>query len=587
MATSASPLTARAASPKTARPARVHAAGATRFVSRTEDVVLFLVAAFPLAALGLFAALSRGLYHVDALARSFTAVEVVRGYQPKLANLDLAWPPIPGLLQLPIAFLLPNITAAGGAGPLVSALSTALCVVLMNRIIAPRLADRPYRYLMLGLIFANPMVLGLAISGVTEMTALVFLLVAWSSFQKLMDGAAPIVPLAVMGLAIGCLIVSRFEAVLAAGLIAGLVVAFLAARRGPDGWRYVGAMFLAYAVPIVYVAVVFIFLSATITGNPFYFATGAGANTDYTRVIVKSTPQLAALVHDPVATVRYMTRASVSFAPLTILALPAAMVAAVVRRSLGLAAICVLTIFLPLTQFLLLLTGQSAGWSRYFFTNAIFLGPLLLWTFVGKPTSASARNLVRGVQRPSIAVVAILLGVLASDAYGWTRLDDATIRTDLQSSSGGNGFVSTLFGFHDAASYDPQIDNERDIAAALRETVLSADPRANIIVDASQATRIVLFSEMQNQFITQNVIGFKRILASPAGTARYLLVPDTLPERNLILQAYPGLFDGVYANLTMVAQFNGVFVDAGNTFYRWGLFEIAPDPPAGALKGSS
>jgi hypothetical protein len=168
-----------------------------------------------------------------------------------------------------------------------------------------------------------------------------------------------------------------------------------------------------------------------------------------------------------------------------------------------------------------------------------------------------------------------------NDVYAWTRVDDAAVRTDLRSPGGTVGFLTTLFGRHDAASYDPQVETEMAVAQALRETLFQQEPGALVLVDSSQATRIILFSERQDHFVSQNVIGFDEILADPVGQVGYILVPDTLPARNAVLQAYPAIFTGIYPQFEQVAEFKGTFADAGNAFFRWVLFRVVASSPQG------
>lgn len=538
-------------------------------MSRREDQLVFLVTAVPLIALGLYAALHLAIYQADALARGFSAMEVVRGFEPKLANLDLAWPPLPGLLLLPIAWLLPNVTAAGGGAPILSALSSGVCAVVLNRLLAPRVPNQGLRYALIATLFANPLLLGLAISGLTEMTALIFVLLLFAAIDRLGEGDQSIIPLVAMGVAAGALIVSRFEAAVLVLLIGLLLVGICWRKRDPAGRHYVSALTLIYATPIAYAAGVLIFLCATITGNPIYFLTGPGSNGDYTRVIVDATPLLARLVGHPLSTLGYLLRVTVAVAPLMLLALPVAAVIAVRRRDMTLASLVVMSLALPAVQFGLLLAGQSAGWSRYLFMDAALLLPVLVWCATRRAADGSVRQLSPLV---TIALLGLLLG---NDALAWTRLPDHAVRSDLRSSTGSTNYLTTAFGLHDATRYDPQITAEQGIAAALRNGLFVREPNALVLVDSSQATRIVLFSRRQDRFVTQDVIAFEQILADPGATVDYLLVPDTLPARNLILQAYPGIFDGIYSNLTLVGEFDGVFVDAGNTFYRWGLFRVS------------
>lgn len=549
--------------------------------SRREEAALFLVVVLPLIALGLWAALGLDLYHEDALSRTYTAVQVVRGFEPKLANIGYAWAPLPTLAQVPIALLVPWLADRGGAGPVVSALATGVCVVLLNRILVSPVPDRRVRAVLLALFLANPLILTLAVNGLSEMPFLAFVLLGCLSLRRLaVESPVPIGAACWLGVAAAGAFLCRFEGVLVGGLFGlGLVVLLYrrvrAAAPRTTAVRVVEGVSLAFAAPFAYTVGLFVFFNGTITGNPLAFATGAGSNREFMAAFVPTQPFLQALVDDPLASARYILHASWNASPALFIAVPLALALAVRTRDLLLGALVAIAVSFPALQWYLHVSGQSAGWRRFYATNVLFT--LLLLALGAHRLHAWRPGVARGV-----ALAGVVLVLTFSNVASWVNLNDPGVRSDVTA-----GYLETAFGVSSRAAAEGESDQKRLLATYLRDELFAAEPTARVLIDDTQATGIILLTARPDRFVVPNVIDYAKIVADPVGRVEYVLVPELPTSQNRILERYPRLFEEGAPALELAKEFTGDWISAGVAYHSWRLYRVVPpaeraDRPSGA-----
>ena len=569
-----------AASPSTLTLGRPTGIAAERHVRPTtrvpEPVWTAVAAAAVLVPLALYAGLVRGMHHGDALARTHSAVQIVRGYEPKLANIGFAWPPLPTLMQVPLAVVAPRLTAAGGAAPVVSAIAWAVCLGLLGVLVRPLLPERGWRLAAVAVVGLNPLTLALAVSGLSEPIALAFVVGALIRLQGVAAAGRPTIrDAAVLGCLTAAVFLCRYELALLGGVLALAVAAVVLRDQGahlPTGVRQLRSAeswAMIVALPLAYTGIVFLGLNLAVGGDALYFARGPGSNREFALAFVAQRPALLAAQGDLAETCLFILRQWVGVWPAALLVLPAAVVAVARRRDVVLATMLAAALLLPATQVLLLFDGTSTGWSRYHVTIVV-LGPAIALSV------ASGSRLWARPDGRRCVLIALFTLFAAGDAAAWVRLDDPSITSDFRSASGNRDFITTLLDPR-APTYELAAADERELAEHLCGLV-DREPGATILVDDTQATRIILFSDRPASFVTQNVMAFDDIVAAPWGEVDYLLIPDLRTARNAVAERFPDL-DSDRVGLTLVHEQTGLFGDAGTPFYRWLLFRVdAVDP---------
>ncbi len=287
--------------------------------SRLEDLTLFLLVAILGSAIGIWAMVGLHFYDVrntDNLARTYLAVQVFFGYEPKLANIGFVWPPVPSLLQLPLVLLFPALAFQGATGPIVSALSGGVCLVILNRILSLYVPKRALRYTLLGLYQLNPLVLYLTISGLSEIVFLMFVLLAWLALQRLyFEEPIPIVQVGVLGIAAAGALLSRYEGIIYGMLIGGLLTVMFYLHKHPGQWPLAEGFAITYVTPFGYALGLWVFFNAIIVGDPLYFMTGKGSNREFMAAWLEAHPVLDTLVGNIPAATSYAMRAAWDVSP--------------------------------------------------------------------------------------------------------------------------------------------------------------------------------------------------------------------------------------------------------------------------------
>jgi len=534
--------------------------------SRREDLLLFLVTVVPGLALAIRATMQLHLYHSDNLARAYAAGQVIHGFEPKLTNLGFAWPQIPAMLQLPFAALVPSLIYQGVAGPIVSVLACSGCVLLLNRILDPYIPRRWVRFSVLLLFLANPLVLYLTLSGTAEMIYLAFILLSWWSFQRIWSQTPPpLTQVSVMGIAVSCAFLSRYEGAVYGVILGATLALMIYLRLSPHGRSITEGLMVIYLLPLMYVTVLLLIFNWIIVGNPLYFAVGQGSQSEVAANLISTQEALQALVGDPLAAARYVLQVSWYVFPLLFLVVPLAIARAIKKRDIVLAGLVFLALSTPLVQWYQHVSGQLAGYVRYYVSNVVF--GLLLLIYATQPLALQGRRVLNASRE-----LALVLVLAVGTMLPWIDLHNPSIRWDNLSSQD----LEVILGLApaDAASRGAQ---ERAISDYFSRTLFAREHDARVLVDDSEANAIILFSGELNHFVVPNTIRYPEIVADPVGTVDYILVPDLPPDQDLILEQYPGLFHDGAPFATLVKEFSGgPWTSVGGTEWtKWRLYRVS------------
>lgn len=480
------------------------------------------------------------VYEGDALSRTYAAAVVVYDAQPKLANLGFVWPPVPSLLQIPLILYRPLVTG-GLAGGIVSALAGALGLVLMDLILARHIANGWVRLSLLLAYSMNVVILYYSINGMSETLLVAVALSSWYSFQRLHDrlpSANGVAYLALMGSLGGLTFLTRYEgASFGAAMFVALLITLKAngrsvaiaptasTRPSPGGPRHVLAVeaySLAYLAPFAYAIFLWLFFNWLIMGDPLYFMFGKGSNAQQLSVGLSSDSTLAAMKGDVVASALYALRVSAILSPVFYPAMGLVVLLAIRRHDALATALFIAAVSFPALQGIMHYLGQSWGWTRFYIYvipfSIISLAYALRQALSGSRLRVAARN-------------AALIGLVAGSSAATNYLIHTLGMAD-----------GTVVAFARALARNQAWDNqayEKDVARYL--VTLPADKR--VLVDDQQATRIILFTQQFERFVTPHNTGFLDTVRDPVGKVDYLLVPRVDPRLDLILQERPGIHE--------------------------------------------
>lgn len=544
-----------------ARREPVVAASSVRLLTRV-DAAIWLGFSVLAVAGGLWAALHQHAHHGDALARTYAAVQVVDGYEPKLANLGLVWPVLPTLLQLPIAAIAPGLAANGAVGPIISGIAFGACVMLLNRILRYYVDRDGVRRLMLALFFANPLILQLTTSGLSEMVFVSFLLLGWWGIEvATRDHDRVLTGTLIAALGAGGAFSSRYEGgvfglALLASLVGLLVVPAWKGGQLRRAFPAIEASAVIFLTCFGYVVALFFFFNYTIMGDLFYFANGPGSNAKWMQDFFLNDRMIASMVGDPAAAVAYAARGSWFVFAATAITLPVAAWFILRVRDVRLFFLLAIVLATPAQQALLIFQGQSPAWRRFYIAGAFF-GIILIAYLARLVLERSPQSFKRTVTAGSLALI------LASTSVAWQSIDDRRIADDFW-----DGYIARAFTMGQSNTFT-NTDDARRMAERIIAPILDAHPNLLILVDDLTATLIILFSGHPENFVVPNVHQFEEFLGNPVGNVQYILVSDSA-TRNLILDAYPYLITEGAPFATLVATYR----EETNARTTWYLFEV-------------
>ncbi len=525
-------------------------------ISRGEDMALWLAVSIPAAVAGLWIAVGLHMFYIDNVARTYEAYQVLYGFDPKLANLGFIWAPLPAALQIPLVALLPGLAQEGGTGPLVSAMAAGGCLVLLNRILAQHVPGRRYRYLLLALYQTNPLVVYLAVTGMSELLVLLFVLLAWYAFQQLaFDEPLVFSRVVIMGLAMAGAVMSRYEGVGFAMALAAVLAVLLYYELAPRQRALAEGLTILYLTPWTYAFAVWMFLNAMIMGNPFNFVVGKGSASDHAHTLLASNPALATLVGEAMESTTHALHADWDVAPAFLPVFVLALVLTVARRDLFLLSLAVVSASFTAMQGLLYFTGASLGWLRYHVYLAAFAPVLLSYCL--------RREIIPPLGRIPwpVGMLCSIVFVAWSAQMTWRGLDDRSFVLDNEPA-----FLTAAFqGGEAAAAFNK---GGREIALYFRNELFPVEPQALILADDQQANEVVLFSHHANRFVVSNASVFMDYVRHPVGNVTHILVPERAKiGTDLIIKQYPDIFEEGTPFTTLEHEFD-------TPGLRWRLYRV-------------
>ncbi|MFW6156598.1 MAG: hypothetical protein ACOC7J_04705 [Armatimonadota bacterium] len=239
-------------------------------LTRSEvGLALLLVFALTLA-VGLRGRLMDEQVNWDGLAAVAHAYDVFNA-QPNanLAMIGFVQPPLPVLLQLPVVLVVPALATSGIAANLLGALCAGASAALLLALAADFGLSRGWRWPLTAVFALHPFVLGPAACGapLALLTALLlgasWAILRWERTESLRD-------LIAMSLLLSGALITRYEAVF---IVVGVMI-YLGWRtwQREGSWDRLEGTMITFALPIAYVAGIWVIANWAIMGDPWHFA---------------------------------------------------------------------------------------------------------------------------------------------------------------------------------------------------------------------------------------------------------------------------------------------------------------------------
>ncbi len=235
-----------------------------------ENTFLFLISFILYMAVADYLVIHLHYTNADAFTRVADASYVLDSRDPHLGAIGFIWPPLPGLLNIPILALqhwFPFLITRAFAGSVQAALFGAGSVVLINIGLRRAGVILPVRWLVLVVWIANPMTALYSAQGMSEAPFVFFVIASLLSFMRWADSRKP-AELAALGVLVGLGTLVRVEMIPMA-LAIGAAVFFCSIKR-KTSWRQLETELLLYGLPAAFVLALWLGSTWVIERDPLY-----------------------------------------------------------------------------------------------------------------------------------------------------------------------------------------------------------------------------------------------------------------------------------------------------------------------------
>lgn len=522
--------------------------------ARRIGFALFLVVFAAELSWGYYVAHIRDYIHGDAISRVANAFYVLYSRDPHLAAIGFIWNPLPSMLEMiPLLFwkVAPIVASSGLAAVIVSASFTAATVVLIYRMLLRHEVPAIFRRIIIAGFIANPFIFFYGANGMSEMMfsfAIVWAvsaLTTWMREQKT-------VSLVEIGVALSLGFWIRYEAVALGFAIAVCIVIILYVRL-PIGFnraefrqvhypKMEASLLLALAPPVCS-GLLWIFLNATIMGDPLYFLHSGYSNTAF---VQDRSTELIEMTGDFIRVTMFAFRKMLFFLlPLAALLVLRMMTARLWQWDTLL--LLTLAGAIPAMQALMLYQGSSYGWLRFFMYPLIIAIAWLPyeWTQI--------RMLPRAKTMFAVICAAVLLSAgvirdmndqrLAPEEYGSLHMSESQTARDMKEG--------------------------REIARYLDALIESRKPEETLILtDSFSAFSVIVNIRNPRNLVITNDRDFPEILDAPQDHGIDYILVSRLEGAVLqvIHHKYPDMFDGGVPWTELTEEFSD----------NWRLYRVLP-----------
>lgn len=522
-----------------------------RLPASFESIAIFVLFAVAFIVLGYLITIQRHVVVFDALDRLTRAYMVWYNDPPKLAAIGFSFPPITTVVFLPFAVIKP-VATSGMALVLMTSAFAAGTMVVLNRAFTLVGLTAALRYLMLLAIAVNPMIAFYSTNGQSDMVGLFFLAAGLYCFMAWFDGRQPRYLIGA-GMAFSLALLTRYEFIADAFLLAVLIAAALAAQRVRRD--EIEGSVIGYLAPIIYALTLWIFFNLVIVGDPF------GWLESIRNPVVNSPAGITSGGHPSIGDViTKLVEINFGIFPLTLLILPVLLIAFFAQRDY------VALAFALLILINLIITGASAFTANDLGTIelrdalpammiAILGAAWLVYSFEGAGIGVYVAAL-------ALAVIAIPLSYSQMKTYPFQNLEQAFARA-VTTGKDQEGTVSR-------GGYIVGTKPEELMANFIKRTT---NKKNNVLTDNSQTFAVILLNGRPPVFFDRVDKGdaqWKKTLNRPAtgkNKVQYFLVSRS--RADLIGQRYPSL---------RVGRGNQFFQPVFKTD-RYTIYRVRGNPP--------
>ncbi|MCX7837919.1 MAG: glycosyltransferase family 39 protein [Anaerolineae bacterium] len=489
----------------------------------------------------------------DALSRTANAFYVLFSRDPHLAAIGFVWPPLPSLMQLPILLFTRWLGQPQFSGPILSSVSGAVALVILNLILAQLNVSRALRWGLLVLTQLHPSFWYLAASGLAEIILLCCLLLTiWG--YLLMPERVRSWAIAGLGLALGFFV--RYEAL---AMIAGIVLA-IAIQRWPPWRNWETALegrLLFVLSPPAYAIGLWLYFNWMFTSDPLFFQRSAyslAVAPDVARNVGLAHPLFAAM-GNWIKTGEYaltrLAQQNLAF----LVAMPVILGLALRRSKMPLLGLLVLLASVPLFTAYQVYSGTLATWMRYWFYATPFAA-ILIGAWHGASTGTRRWVVTLGLFGLFVASTPVTL-LAMRDPYA--SLDEQRLSAYLTDSA-------QQIKLREQDGYWKDIQDAHKLARRVYERA----GERRVMVDTARGYAMIMQYPQPERLVITTDRDFVTILENPPAFVDYVLVlaPETSGAGfNVIAARYPHLFE----NGTPWAKLEEDFTD---TYRHWRLFRV-------------
>lgn len=500
-------------------------------VGRWEALAVLALAAVGFSILGYRMIVVHHVVVFDALDRLARAYFVWHNDPPKLASIGFLFPPFTTLVFLPVAAIKPVASSLVGL-PVTTAIFAGGALVAIDRVLAR--CEMPVRFrlaLVVG-VAVNPLFAFYASNGMAEAVYLYLLVAGLYGFVSWhTTGEARF--LIGSGVAFALALMTRYEFIIWAALVAVLVGAALSAqRRAPDE---VEGSVIAFLAPVIYGLTLWVLFNAVIVGDPIGWLTNSSSG-----LAVNGAGPTGGGAGVPAVAARLLEVLSQT-APVALLAGPALVATFVLQRNrmaLWLAAFVALSI---------LLVGADALIQDK--EGVVTLQNGLTMLVVGL---VGAAWLYRSLEPFRIVIWGATLALLVIGiVLSWQAMKSYPFQNEAQAFVRAIETGKDQEGTNSRGGFQVGIAPERAMAAYVNRTVKRKN---SVLTDNAQTFGVMLLSGRPQLFFDRIDKGDQRwrsVLRSPFGRVRYLLVASTA-RGDLIRRVYSRALNGSDPALTVV-----------------------------------
>jgi hypothetical protein len=492
--------------------------------------------------------------NADAYTRVADATYVLYSRDPHLGAIGFIWPPLPGLLNIPILAVshwFPFLITRAFSGSVESALFGAGTVVLINLGLRRAGVIPPVRWLVLLVWIANPMTALYSAQGMSEAPFVFFVIASFLSFLRWTDSRKP-GELAALGVLVGLGTLVRIEMIPVA-LAVGAGVLFCSLGRKVS-WRQLETQMLLYALPAVFVLSLWIGSTWVIEHDPLYIL-----HSNYSQQAAVTSGFGASAVGDFTQwhnVVTYLGLQYLQLLPAVVVLVGAVAVRVLVAKDrrpglvlLGLA------LPVPLVDMYLLHAGNLPVILRYqiyVIPYSIVLGIYLLKEF----------------RRFSPRVVSIAALLLAA-VFGISNISTFDLMSDVHRAPEESVAILAAENNVSAGAVNSQMD-PYDAAGVVSQAVALADKDHGLVaMDTFRGSAVFMTAPNRGIYVVTSDEDFEAVVNQPqVYHVEYFLVPK--PEGESLLDHINQLYPTLWANgdnfATKVAEIGGQL--------HWRLYRI-------------